>query len=104
MVKDKINKGKFKFVKSWQFPGKVSAFILEDLLPKLDIKEEDLCHCFCGTSEIGKLRIDIDRKNKPDVVADVTDLPDLLGKGSQKNILADPPWEIPYHKRIPRSP
>ena len=100
MVKDKVNKGKFKFVKAWQFPGRVEEFIQEKLLGEdYKIKEEELCHCFCGQSQIGKLRIDIDRKNKPDVIADVLDLPDMLGHGSQKNVLADPPWEIPYHKR-----
>jgi len=35
----------------------------------------------------------------PDLVADVLDLPDILGCNTQENILADMPWKIPYGKR-----
>ena len=41
----------------------------------------------------------MNRELLPDIVADVRDLPDKLGAGSQKNVLGDPPWEIPYHSR-----
>ncbi len=97
-MKQKIDKGRFKFIETWIFPGKVDEFIKETL-HRLEIREKDVTHCFAGRSLIGGLRIDIDRELKPDIIADVRDLPDKLGAGSQKNILADPPWEIPYHTR-----
>jgi len=97
-MKQKIDKGRFKFIETWIFPGKVEEFIKETL-HRLEIRDKDVTHCFAGRSLIGGLRIDIDRELKPDIIADVRDLPDKLGPGSQKNILADPPWEIPYHTR-----
>ncbi len=97
-MKQKIDKGKFKFIEAWIWPEKIHEFIKETL-HRLEIRESDLCHCFSGKSQIGALRIDIDRENNPDIIADIRDLPDKLGSGSQKNILADPPWEIPYHTR-----
>lgn len=97
-MKKKIDKGKFKFIEAWMFPEKVQEFIL-DTLSRLKIQNSDLCHCFCGKSNIGGLRIDISRENNPDIIADIRELPDKLGAASQKNILADPPWEIPYHTR-----
>ncbi len=97
-MKQKIDKGKFKFIETWVFPGKVDEFIRETL-HRLEIRESDVCHVFSGRSTIGGLRIDINRELLPDVVADVRDLPDKLGAASQKNVLGDPPWEIPYHAR-----
>lgn len=97
-MKQKIDKGKFKFIETWIFPGKVEEFIKETL-HRLEIRDKDVTHCFAGRSLIGGLRIDINRELNPDIIADVRDLPDKLGAGSQKNILADPPWEIPYHTR-----
>ena len=97
-MKQKIDKGRFKFIESWVWPEKIEDFVLE-MLQRLAIKDDDLCHCFSGKSTIGKLRIDISRENNPDIVADVRELPDKLGAGSQKNIISDPPWEIPYHMR-----
>ncbi len=97
-MKQKIDKGKFKFIETWVFPGKVDEFIKETL-HRLEIRDKDVTHCFAGKSTIGGLRIGIDRELNPDIIADVRDLPDKLGPGSQKNILADPPWEIPYHTR-----
>jgi len=97
-MRQKIDKGKFKFIETWIFPGKVQDFIKETL-HRLEIRDKDVTHCFAGRSLIGGLRIDIDRELNPDIIADVRDLPDKLGPGSQKNILADPPWEIPYHTR-----
>lgn len=97
-MKKKIDKGRFKFIESWVWPEKIEDFVKETL-HRLEIRDADLCHCFSGKSLVGAIRIDIDRSNNPDIVADVRDLPDRLGTGSQKNILADPPWEIPYHMR-----
>lgn len=97
-MKNKIDKGKFKFIEAWVWPDRIQDFI-SDTLHRLEIKDSELCHCFSGKSQLGALRIDIGRENNPDIVADVRDLPDKLGAGSQKNVLADPPWEIPYHTR-----
>lgn len=97
-MKNKIDKGKFKFIEAWVWPDRIQDFI-SDTLHRLEIKDSELCHCFSGKSQLGSLRIDIGRENNPDIVADVRDLPDKLGAGSQKNVLADPPWEIPYHTR-----
>ena len=97
-MRRKIDKGKFKFIEAWVFPEKVEDFV-KDTLQRLEIKNSDLCHCFSGKSQVGALRIDIDRETNPDIIADIRDLPDKLGSASQKNILADPPWEIPYHTR-----
>ncbi len=97
-MKEKIDKGRFKFIHSWVFPGRVEEFIHETL-ERLEIPEQDICHCFCGKSQIGGLRVDIEPSNHPDLVANILDLPDDLGAASQKHILADPPWQIPYHKR-----
>lgn len=97
-MKQKIDKGRFKFIEAWVWPEKIEDFVKE-ILQRLSIKDEDLCHCFSGKSTIGGLRIDIARENNPDIVSDVRELPDKLGAGSQKNVIADPPWEIPYHMR-----
>lgn len=97
-MKQKIDKGRFKFIETWIWPEKIEDFV-KDTLHRLEIKEVDVCHCFSGKSQVGGLRIDIDRENNPDIISDIRDLPDKLGSGSQKNILADPPWEIPYHTR-----
>lgn len=97
-MKQKIDKGRFKFIETWVFPGPVEQFIKETL-HRLEVRESDVCHLFCGKSTIGGLRIDMNRELLPDIVADVRELPDKLGAGSQKNVLGDPPWEIPYHAR-----
>ena len=97
-MKKKIDKGKFKFIETWMFPGEVDEFIRETL-QRLEIREKDVCHLFAGKSNIGGLRVDIDRDLKPDIIADVRDLPDKLGPQSMKAVLGDPPWEIPYHTR-----
>ena len=62
-------------------------------------KSDKWTHVFCGRSQIGDLRIDINPELKPDMVADCLDLPRLLGKNSQDNIIADFPWSIGYPDR-----
>lgn len=99
MIEQKFaKKGRFKFIDTWVFPKEVDEFIKETL-DRFAIKEQDLCHVFCGKSQIGGLRIDADPKLKPDLVADCITLPDKLGTESQGNILADFPWQIGYHQR-----
>jgi len=55
-------------------------------------------HVFCGKSTFGNLRIDIVKRNNVNLVADVLDLPKILGNNSQPNIICDPAWQIPYQK------
>jgi len=96
---NEVNKiGKFDFVDTWQFPDDVQSFI-KYIIGRLEIDEKKLCHCFSGRSRIGGLRVDIAEDNQPDIVADIRDLPDIVGVETQDNILADPPWSIPFGQR-----
>ena len=98
MIPDKWErKGHFAFVECWRFPKEVSEFI-KDWLKNLKIDEKNLAHLCCGKSKIGYPRIDIDENLKPDIVADIFDLVKTSAKFD--NILVDPPWKIPYHKRM----
>ncbi len=98
MKNQQIKKGRFAFEKCFVFPREVSEFVLETM-QRLGTPEKSYCHVFCGMSKIGGLRIDINPKLKPEIIADVLDLPDLLGMNSQKNVLTDESWVIPYGKR-----
>lgn len=98
MKTEQVKKGRFKFEKCFVFPKEVSEFILE-MMMRLNTEEKSYCHVCCGESKIGGLRIDKEASVNPDMVADVLDLPDLLGANSQANILNDMPWVIPYGKR-----
>ncbi len=96
---NEVNKtGKFDFVESWKFPDDVQSF-LHYITGRLQIEEKDICHCFSGSSTFGGLTVDIAENNNPDLVADIRDLPDIVGTESQGNILADPPWSIPFGQR-----
>jgi len=97
-MKREIKKGRFKFQETWVFPKEVTWFVKETM-KRLHTTQKSYCHVFCGKSKIGGLRIDINKKLKPNLVADVLDLPKILGENSQENLLADEPWEIPYQKR-----
>ena len=99
MIEQKFaKKGRFKFQETWVFPKDVEDFIYETM-DRLKTPSASYCHVFCGKSKIGGLRIDIDSKVKPDLVADCLSLPDKLGLESQSNILADFPWQIGYFQR-----
>lgn len=91
--------GRFKFQKTWVFPYEVTKFLLMTFR-RLGINpHKELTHVFCGESQLGSLRIDNDEALKPDLVANVLDLPKTLGENSQENILADFPWQISYPAR-----
>ncbi|MBI5698555.1 MAG: hypothetical protein HZC29_08800 [Thaumarchaeota archaeon] len=94
-----LKKSKLKFIQSWVFPEDVVKFIHEYLIPTYNINEEEFCHVFCGQSKIGYPRIDIEPNNNPDIIEDCLNLPHVLGLGTQKRVLADPPWEISYPQR-----
>jgi len=99
MIPDKFERnGKFYFVEAWRFPVEIEKFI-KDWMKSLYISNKSLTHVCCGLSKIGGLRIDNNIFLKPDVIADVLDLPWILGTNSQEHILADLPWQIGYHDR-----
>lgn len=98
MKESQVKKGRFKFEPCFEFPKEVSEFIPE-IMQKLGTPEKSYCHVCCGKSKIGGLRVDKEASVEPDLVADILDLPDILGMNSQANILNDMPWVIPYGKR-----
>lgn len=99
MIPDKFEqKGEFRFLDSWQFPKPILLYIKE-VFKSLYVNPKSVTHVCCGKSRFGGLRIDLDISLKPDIAADVLDLPEILGENSQHNILCDPPWQISYHDR-----
>lgn len=98
-MKTVFKKSRLKFQQAWVFPPEVNDFLTEYLLPTFGVHEKSLCHVFCGDSQLGGLRIDIDPERKPDVVADCLKLPEILGDNTQAHVIADPPWEISYSNR-----
>ena len=52
-----------------------------------------------GFRHLGSPRFDTKWAGGLVIHESLRELPDKLGAGSQKNIIADPPWEIPYHTR-----
>lgn len=80
-----------KFKKAWAWPQRV-----EELMKDL-IKDKYSCHVFCGSSEIGDVRIDIET-NKATHKEDI--LKGLSFKDETFDIVfGDPPWKMPYHLR-----
>lgn len=99
-MRKQINKSRFQFIETWVFPKPVEEFLVEKCAEYAPVYgHKDFTHVCCGKSNLGGKRIDIDPANKPDMVADLLELPTLLGENSQDNILADFPWEIKYHDR-----
>jgi len=96
--KKQIKFGRFAFEKCFVFPDDVEKFI-PYLFLRLKIIERSICHICCGESKIGGFRIDKEPSMKPDLVADVLDLPTILGCNTQKHILIDIPWVIDYNSR-----
>lgn len=97
-MRREVRKGKLRFLETWVFPKAVAEFIQEKAI-EFEGTDKAFTHVFCGKSKLGGLRIDIEPSNEPDLVADVLTLPTLLGANSQKGIIADPPWEIPFGQR-----
>ena len=99
MIPDKFErKGEFRFLDTWVFPIPIQDW-LKDLMKSLYIHPKSLTHVCCGKSKIGGLKIDIDASLKPDIAADILDLPWILGNNSQAHTLADFPWQISYADR-----
>lgn len=87
----KKEKEELRFKKAWSWPKKVEDFFKEN------IKEQYSCHLFCGNSELGDVRVDIETDkatHKEDI---------LKGLSFEDNtfdvVFGDPPWKMPYHLR-----
>jgi 16S rRNA G966 N2-methylase RsmD len=76
---------------SWRQPEEVT-----DLVYKF-IKSPSLNIC-CGMSKIGDIRADITLTVKPNILCDMFHLP--FKPISFNSVYCDPPWNIPYDKRI----
>lgn len=61
----------------------------------------DYLHVFSGSARTG-FKVDIKRENKPDVVADCHNLP--FKDNSFPGVLADPPYNDAYAKRLYQTP
>ena len=87
------NKNDFKFKHAWAWPDKVENFFKEK------IKNKYSCHVFCGSSELGDVRVDIENNGgKPTHVEDI-----LKGLSFDNDtfevVFGDPPWNIGNHLR-----
>lgn len=88
---DLIEKKLLKFKKAWAWPQKVEDYFKEM------IKGKRSCHVFCGSSELGDVRVDIVGPNathKEDILQGLS-----FEDESFDIVFGDPPWEMPYHKR-----
>lgn len=92
-MKSQVKIGRFIFEEVFIFPYEVDRFIAH-LTDEFKIDRRKICHVCCGESQIGGLRIDINEKLKPDVVADYKYLP--FQNNSQDVVLSDPPWVMKY--------
>jgi len=81
------------YKKEYKDPQWLKDIVKEYLKPK----SLNLC---CGMSKFGDVRVDIDPKVKPDVVADMWDINKMFDRASFDSIYCDPVWEaIPIKKR-----
>lgn len=76
----------------WHDPKQVNSLV------KRYLKSKSL-NFPCGMSKLGDIRVDIDPNVKPDITMDMYN-PDFKGERFD-SIYCDPPWNIPYDKRIP---
>ncbi len=98
-MKQQFKKGRFTFEQCFVFPYEVTYFI-QFICQNLGINQhKNLTHLCCGESQLGSLRIDMVESVKPDLVARVQDLKNILGENTQDNVLIDPPWAISYGDR-----
>ena len=86
------------FEKCFTFPYEVEWFIKE-MYGRFKIANNEVLHLCCGESQLGNIRVDLKFQVKPDLVADVLTLPNILGFESRKYIVIDPPWVIDYNAR-----
>ena len=85
-------KNDFKFKKAWSWPDRVQKFF------KQEIKGKNSLHVFCGTSDLGTVRVDIENNGTPTHIADI--LKGLPFKDDSFDVVfGDPPWNIAVHVR-----
>ena len=87
-----LKEGDYSFKKAWAWPEKVEKFF------KDSIKKKYSCHIFCGSSELGDVRVDIENNG------DVTHIADILKGLPFENdtfdvVFGDPPWHMAKHLR-----
>lgn len=82
---------KHKLKKSWIWDDTINSFMLQ----KSQGYTLNLCS---GNSPVGDVRVDLDKENDPDVVADMRCLP--FGDAVFDTVLWDPPWKIGYYQRM----
>jgi len=96
---------KFK-PKCWHLPRPSSVYrgsyplYFEDKFKKL-VGFSDYLHLFSGSAKTG-FKVDIKRENKPHLVADCHHLP--FRDNSFNGVLADPPYNDDYAKRLYKTP
>ena len=86
----------FKYNKMWSFPERTEKFCKSHLFGKT-------LHVCCGSSLLGDIRIDIEKQDiqntKPGFkIGDMYNLP--LENNTFDSALIDPPWNLPYNKRM----
>jgi len=86
----------FKYKKMWSFPERTEEFCKSHMFGKT-------LHICCGNSLLGDVRIDIEKQEIQDSkdgfkIGDMYNLP--VENNSFNSVLIDPPWHIPYNKRM----
>ena len=92
----KTQKAIFKYKKMWSFPERTEEFCKSKMFGKT-------LHVCCGSSLLGDVRIDIEKQDMQDTKSgfkrgDMYNLP--VENNSFDSVLIDPPWHIPYNKRM----
>lgn len=86
-----IRNPKLTFKKSMVWEQEIEELIKSKIVGK----SLNVC---CGESKIGDVRVDIDPAMKPDIVADMNELP--FEENSFDTVISDPVWKLNYYKRM----
>ena len=86
----------FKYQKMWSFPERTEEFCKSKMFGKT-------LHVCAGNSLLGDVRIDIEKQEIQDSkdgfkIGDMYNLP--VENNTFDSVLIDPPWHIPYNKRM----
>tara|TARA_Y100001963_G_C6691652_1_gene404927 strand:+ start:388 stop:819 length:432 start_codon:yes stop_codon:yes gene_type:complete len=76
--------------KSWIWPKKVHELVESHI----NGRSVNIC---AGQSTLGTVKVDLDKKNKPDVIANMRNLP--FDDDSFDTVISDPPWKLGYYQR-----
>ena len=83
-------KSEHRFSQGWAWPPDVREWVEEHI----DGYTLNIC---AGRSRIGDVKVDMDPRLDPDVVADMNDLP--FEHGTFDSVVSDPPWNLDYFDR-----